>query len=213
MFDRNMRYIATSESWIREFDRGLGKLEGLSHYDAHLPEAWIALHRRGLAGELFSKDEDLWVHPDGTRIWLRWAVSPWRNEEGAIGGIIIITEDISRRRRIAVAADDSGIYDRFREGAFAYRVPVPSGRYQVTLKFQDPVVDSAGVREFDVLINGTIVLKRFDIFASAGGKLKGVDRSFEATSRGDILIEFRPVKGDALVSALSITSLGRGITR
>jgi beta-galactosidase len=108
-----------------------------------------------------------------------------------------------------VAADDSGIYDSFRQGAFSYRVPVPSGRYRVTLKFQEPVVDAVGVRQFDVLINGTIVLKRFDIFASAGGKLKGVDRSFEATSRGDILIEFRPVKGDALVSALSITSLGQ----
>ena len=84
----------------------------------------------------------------------------------------------------------------------------PSGRYQVTLKFQEPVVGAVGGREFDVLINGNIALKRFDIFASAGGKLKGVDRSFETISRGGgIVIEFRPTKGNALVSALSITSL------
>jgi len=44
--------------------------------------------------------------------------------------------------------------------------------------------------------------------AVAGGKLKGVDRSFETISRGGgIVIEFRPTKGNALVSALSITSL------
>ncbi|HUI59207.1 MAG TPA: PAS domain S-box protein, partial [Steroidobacteraceae bacterium] len=101
MFDRDMRYIATSESWIAEFDRGQGALEGRRHYDVHpdLPETWIAVHRRGLAGELIREDEDLWVQADGTRVWLRWAVSPWRNEEGAVGGIVIITEDITRRRQ------------------------------------------------------------------------------------------------------------------
>jgi beta-galactosidase len=112
--------------------------------------------------------------------------------------------------RVTVAADDPGMYDSFRAGAFSYRVPVPSGRYQVTLKFQEPVVDAVGVREFDVLINEKIVLERFDIFAAAGGALKGVDRTFEATS-GDngMVIAFRPVKGGALVSALSITPLER----
>jgi beta-galactosidase len=49
------------------------------------------------------------------------------------------------------------------------------------------------------------LLRRFDIFAAAGGKLKAVDRSFDTTSRdGAILIEFQPRVGNALVSALSI---------
>ena len=85
------------------------------------------------------------------------------------------------------------------------RVPVPGGRYRVTLKFQEPAADAAGVREFDVKVNGKIVLRRFDIFAAAGGKLKAVDRSVDATSRdGAILIEFHSVKRAALVSALSM---------
>jgi beta-galactosidase len=125
---------------------------------------------------------------------------------GTAGGIN--APDLPASERIAVAAEDSGVYDSFREGAFAYRVAVPGGRYRVTLQFQEPVVGAAGEREFDVLINGNTVLKRFDIFASAGGKLKAVDRSFDAISGADgIAIEFRPVKGSALVSALSITSL------
>jgi beta-galactosidase len=120
----------------------------------------------------------------------------------------INSPDLPVSERIAVAAEDSGLYDSFREGAFAYRVPVPGGRYRVTLRFQEPVVGAAGDRVFDVLINGNAVLQRFDIFASAGGKLKAIDRSFEATSGADgMAIEFRPVKGGALVSALSITSL------
>ena len=110
--------------------------------------------------------------------------------------------------RITVAADDAGIYDSFREGEFSYRVPLPNGRYRVTLKFQEPAAGAAGVRAFDVQVNGKIVLRRFDIFAAAGGKLKAVDRAFDTTSRdGGILIEFSPLIGKALVSALSIESL------
>jgi beta-galactosidase len=122
---------------------------------------------------------------------------------GVPGGIN--APDSPASGRIAVAADDPGIYTSFREGEFSYRVPVPSRRYRVTLKFQEPAAGAAGVREFDVKINGETALRRFDIFAMAGGKLKAVDRSFDATSRdGAILIEFHPLKGGALVSALSI---------
>jgi beta-galactosidase len=125
---------------------------------------------------------------------------------GVPGGINAPDSPVSGR--ITVAADEAGIYDSFREGGFSYRIPVPSGRYRVTLKFQEPTAGAAGVREFDVRANGKTVLPRFDIFAAAGGKLKAVDRSFDVTSRdGSILIEFRPQKGRALVSALIIAPL------
>jgi beta-galactosidase len=116
--------------------------------------------------------------------------------------------DTRASESVAVAADDPGIYDSFREGAFAYRVPVASGRYRVTLKFEEPSAREAGMREFNVLVNGKIILKRFDIFSAAGGALKGVDRAFDSTLRGNTMsIEFVPLKGAALVSSLSIESL------
>jgi beta-galactosidase len=125
---------------------------------------------------------------------------------GVPGGIN--APDSPASGRIAVAADDAELYDSFREGEFSYRVPVPSGRYRVTLKFQEPAAGAAGEREFDVQVNGKNMLRRFDIFAAAGGKLKAVDRSFDTTSPdGGILIEFHPLKGNALVSALSIAPL------
>ena len=103
--------------------------------------------------------------------------------------------DTRASERIAVAAEDAGIYDSFREGAFAYRVPVPSGRYQVTVKFEEPSAREAGIREFNVVVNGKIILERFDIFSAAGSALKGVDRSFDSASRdGTMLIEFVPLE-------------------
>jgi beta-galactosidase len=118
--------------------------------------------------------------------------------------------DTPMSERATVAGEDAGLYYSFREGAFSYHVPVPSGRYRVTLHFAEPAADKAGVREFDVLANGAIALGNFDIYAAAGGKLKGVARSFDAISRGDgVLIEFRPKIGNALVTALSISLIDR----
>ena len=115
--------------------------------------------------------------------------------------------DTADGKRIEVAASDPRLYDSFREGEFSYRVPVPDGRYKVTLKFEEPAA-AAGERVFDVLVNGKVVLKRFDIVSAAGGKLRAVDKTFQAKAQeGALFIEFRPVKGHALVAALSIVPI------
>lgn len=100
MLDRNMRYIAASRRWAGAYGKGRDELAGLSHYELHpdLPKRWIEVHRRGLAGEFHKHDEDLWVQADGSKHWLRWAVSPWRNEDGDIGGITMFAEDITERK-------------------------------------------------------------------------------------------------------------------
>jgi diguanylate cyclase (GGDEF)-like protein/PAS domain S-box-containing protein len=100
MFDRDMHYIATSQRWFSVFGRGSADLTGRSHYEVHpdMPRSWVDIHRRALAGELLKNDEELWVRSDGSRHWLRWAVSPWRNEWGETGGVIIYAEDITPRK-------------------------------------------------------------------------------------------------------------------
>jgi len=47
---------------------------------------------------------------------------------GAAGGVN--APDSPASERITVAAEDVGLYDRFREGSFSYRIPVSSGRYE-----------------------------------------------------------------------------------
>jgi beta-galactosidase len=109
---------------------------------------------------------------------------------------------------IQVAAHDPRLYDSFREGEFSYRIPVPNGRYRVELQFTEPSASTSGERVFEVAANGSRVLRDLDIFAAAGGRLVATQRSFEiAALNGYILIEFRPIKGKALVSALSITPI------
>ena len=112
-------------------------------------------------------------------------------------------------KSLAVSSGDPRLYDTFREGDFSYRIPVPDGQYRVTILFQEPSANTAGERMFDVTVNGKTVLQGFDIFAAAGGKLKSIDRTFNAEARGGYLsIAFRGVKGDALASALSVVRAG-----
>jgi beta-galactosidase len=117
--------------------------------------------------------------------------------------------DAPTEKRTEVAASDAQLYGSFREGQFSYRVPVPDGTYEIVLHFAEPTAAVAGERLFDVSVNGKRALKHVDIFAIAGGKLKAVERTVQAKAReGALFIEFQPVKGQAVVSALSITPAG-----
>jgi beta-galactosidase len=119
--------------------------------------------------------------------------------------------DTPVKDRMNVSATDPALYDSFREGRFTYSIPVPNGRYRVVMKFEEPSANTAGERIFDVVVNGAVALDHFDIFAAAGGKLKGIERSFETRAAdGKIVIEFRPVTGKALVSAVSIMPVSGG---
>ncbi len=102
MFDRNMRCLAASSRWTKEYGRGHENLVGLSHYEIHpdLPERWRDIHRKGLAGEFQSCDDDLWEQADGRHRWLQWAVNPWLDVHGTVGGILIAAEDTTERKRL-----------------------------------------------------------------------------------------------------------------
>src|SRR4051812_1040743 len=91
IFDREMRYVAVSRRWCVEYLGGVESVLGQSHYEVlpECPERWRAAHRRGLAGEIVRVEEDLWHSSDGSELWARYEVRPWRAANGEVGGIII----------------------------------------------------------------------------------------------------------------------------
>lgn len=101
MFDREMRYVAASRRWLQDFGLSDLPIIGRSHYESmpEIPDRWKALHQRALAGEALHRDEDRFVRADCSVQWLRWAIHPWRTSEGAIGGIVIFSEDITQQRQ------------------------------------------------------------------------------------------------------------------
>lgn len=108
--------------------------------------------------------------------------------------------------RVVAGAKAEALFGGYREGRFGYDIPMPDGRWLVTLSFFEPTETAAGKRTFAVRANGKVVLASVDPFALAGGSLKAVERSFPVTVQGGRLsLSFEPGKGPAIVSAIEIT--------
>jgi PAS domain S-box-containing protein len=104
MLDRDMRYLQVSNRWCTDYLRDRTEILGRSHYEVfpEQPERWKEIHRRGLQGETLRADEDRWDGQDGPH-WARWEVRPWKTPEGTVGGILILAEDITRRKQMEEA--------------------------------------------------------------------------------------------------------------
>ena len=109
MFDREMRYLAVSRRWVRDFGFADKDVVGHSHYEINpdISEEWKEAHRRGLAGETLKADGDRYDRADGSVQWVRWEIVPWHAGDGGVGGIIIFAEDITERMRTEAALRES----------------------------------------------------------------------------------------------------------
>ena len=109
MLDRQMCYLQVSDRWVTGFSLPSEGLLGRSHHEVFpdLPERWKAILQRCLAGESLKSDEDCFNRADGSLIWLRWEVRPWGSRDGKPEGILILSEDITTRKRMEQALRDS----------------------------------------------------------------------------------------------------------
>ena len=100
MFDDQMRYVAVSTRWLADYGLSRRNVIGRSYYEVfpEIQERWRVAHRRCLAGAVEQVDQDCFARADGTTQWLRWQARPWHTAAGAIGGIVIFSEDITDRR-------------------------------------------------------------------------------------------------------------------
>jgi hypothetical protein len=128
----------------------------------------------------------------------------WSADTGYTGGgPYTVTNTITN-------TSDPTLYKTSRYGpSFSYSISAPAGTYSVTLKFAELYWTAKGGRVFNVAINGTTVLSKFDIFAAAGGAFKAVDETFPVTmtSNGTITIKFTTGSaGNPLVNAIQVVA-------
>ena len=92
----------------------------------------------------------------------------------------------------------------YRTGTFTYRIPAADGPHSVVLTFVEPSLH-AGDRIFDVFANGQKVLNNLDVAAAAGTALTAYQQRFDVNARdGMVILEFKPTRGDAIVSAIEV---------
>ncbi len=99
--DANLCYLYVSQKYLDEYGLKDGSsIIGRHHYEVipDLPQKWRDVHQRALAGEVLSAEDDPYVRSDGKVEYTRWECRPWFTEQGAIGGIIVYTEMITKRK-------------------------------------------------------------------------------------------------------------------
>lgn len=127
---------------------------------------------------------------------------------------------LSTSQEQATGTDDPEFYESERWGHFSYAIPVPPGRYTVTLHFIEhhpgngpdrnalSAADSGVSKErvFNVFCSGKTILANLNILKEAGGnrplvrKIKGL----EPNAQGKLLLEFVPVTHYAHVTAIEV---------
>ncbi|MBX7248279.1 MAG: response regulator [Caulobacteraceae bacterium] len=136
MFDREMRYIRTSRRWRSDRGEEGAQLIGRSHYEVQprVHDAWKACHQRCLAGATERHEGEHYVDEFGRDRWVRWEVTPWYEASGDIGGVVIMTEDLTEqmlsrrelersetRLRLATEISDLTVWDySFEERSLQY---------------------------------------------------------------------------------------------
>lgn len=102
MVDRSMRYLEVSDRWLTDYGLDREAIIGRSHYDVfpEITEESKAVHARCLKGETERSEGERFLRANGEELWLLWEVRPWRDARGAIGGVIMITRDITEQRRV-----------------------------------------------------------------------------------------------------------------
>ncbi|WP_438024172.1 STAS domain-containing protein [Sorangium sp. So ce233] len=102
MFDRDMRYVMASQRYGADFGLDARELIGRSHYEVFpdVPEHWKAIHQRCLAGASEGNDEEPFLRSDGHVEWGMWKIFPWYTATGEIGGIMLFTEVITKRKQL-----------------------------------------------------------------------------------------------------------------
>jgi PAS domain S-box-containing protein len=124
LLDLQMRFLKVSPKWLADF--GMSREEeliGRCSYELapETREKYQDLHRRCLSGEILSSEPEPILLPNGHRRWMMWDASPWRHDDGGIGGLVITSRDVTAQ----VEAEQELRRARAFYGAIIEGVPAP----------------------------------------------------------------------------------------
>jgi PAS domain S-box-containing protein len=107
VLDRDLAYVAHSARWARFWKLEPPLVGRPDPILSALPGKYRQAVARTLAGELVSEREDAYVRGDGTSVYLRWAMHPWRDARGGVQGLVVVVESIHELVRARQAAEEA----------------------------------------------------------------------------------------------------------
>jgi PAS domain S-box-containing protein len=109
MTDRDLRILRVSRRWLVERGMEGADVVGKRLYDLFpdTHERRAAGYEAALQGQTIVWDRLRLMLPNGQRPWIRGEAAPWRDADGAIGGLLIKTHDITDMVEAVEAAERS----------------------------------------------------------------------------------------------------------
>lgn len=101
VLDGDLRYVFVSERFLHDYGLGSRDIIGKHHYEVfpEIPARWREIHQRVLNGAVERAEEDWFARLDGTREHIRWHCRPWYRNDGTVGGLVMYTEVITKRKQ------------------------------------------------------------------------------------------------------------------
>ena len=109
VYDTSMNYVHVSQRFLQDNKIENIDIIGKNHYEVFpdIPQKWIDVHQRAMNGEVIKSDDDYFVRSDGSVVYVVWECRPWYVKEDEIGGIVLYTEDITKRKQVELALLES----------------------------------------------------------------------------------------------------------
>ncbi|KRF15468.1 hypothetical protein ASG90_12310 [Nocardioides sp. Soil797] len=113
---------------------------------------------------------------------------------------------LQRTKRAIKGTLDDALFRTRRVGNLKYTIgDLPAGRYRLSLGFVEHTLVKRGARLFDVYVDGTRVLRKYDV-ARHASRLKALTKTITVRHRraGDMVIKLRGVRGKPILSTLRV---------
>jgi len=100
VLDQSFHYLFVSNRFLDDYKITRQDIIGKSHYEIfpEITDYWREVHRRALAGEVLSAEDERFERADGSVDYVRWQCRPWHESDDSIGGIVLYTEVITPRK-------------------------------------------------------------------------------------------------------------------
>ncbi|MBW4488870.1 MAG: PAS domain-containing protein [Trichocoleus desertorum ATA4-8-CV12] len=105
LLDRDMNYLITSQRWLSDLRLDQQDIIGRSHYE-FFPQhcqPLSAAHQHCLAENTELCVEEQFQPLDQAIAWRQWKICSWQDKVGAIGGVMLVAEDITQRKQAEAA--------------------------------------------------------------------------------------------------------------
>jgi len=109
ILDRDLRYVAYSERWLKYWRLRGRPLLGRRHEELFpsLPAAYHDALAQALAGKVVTRREDPFALGDGSKVYIRWTMHPWRRLGRRVDGVVVVVQNIDVLVRAREAAREA----------------------------------------------------------------------------------------------------------